>query len=640
MTVMTACRGAALTVLLALPAGVARAAETAAPVHPGAAVYQTHCAACHDQPEAIRTPGLDALRRLNADALRLALSEGVMQQQARGIPRRELFELIDYLAAKEADSGEWLADMMCPAADRGIDLTAPVALPMVGVDAHSTRRLSAVQAGIDSTRLADLELAWAIGFPDTTSLRSSPVIIGDTLFYTPVQTGRLLALDVTRPCVRWVYDAGTQLRTSVSYGEIGPDGRKALVLADRLGRVHAVDPRDGSRIWTVDGRHSDGAAITGAPTLAGDRIIVPVSASGVGHGADPGYECCVEHGAVVALDSASGARLWTYHTMKDAEYTGRVSRVGVKQRGPSGAPIWSTPTVDARRGLVYVTTGQNTSLPATGTSDAVIAIDLVSGQQKWVFQALANDVWIIGCRGPGEASTPNCPSPEESVLKDFDFGAAAVLTRTDGGSEILLAGQKSGDVWALDPDSGALIWNQRLSQGTPLGGVHWGLAVDDRRVFAAINDPAFRVPGFTPRPGISALDIASGEVLWQQPLAADCSPSRRARFERCDERYGFSAAPLVVDRSVIAGTVDGRLYVYDAVTGERVFSYDTLRDFDTVNGVAGNGGAIESHSLFAGAGMVFVGSGYGGFGQPAGNVLLAFRPRDREDDVKESTSGR
>jgi polyvinyl alcohol dehydrogenase (cytochrome) len=146
-------------------------------------------------------------------------------------------------------------------------------------------------------------------------------------------------------------------------------------------------------------------------------------------------------------------------------------------------------------------------------------------------------------------------------------------------------------------------------------------------VFAPINDPQFGAPGFVPQPGMNALDIDSGEVLWQTPVEADCGGGRRARFPLCSQRYGLSAAPLVVDASVIAGAVDGRLYVYDATSGDVVFQYDTLREFATVNGVPGKGGAIDSHSVFAGAGMVFVGSGYGGFGQPAGNVLLAFRPR-------------
>jgi polyvinyl alcohol dehydrogenase (cytochrome) len=196
---------------------------------------------------------------------------------------------------------------------------------------------------------------------------------------------------------------------------------------------------------------------------------------------------------------------------------------------------------------------------------------------------------------------------------------------------VLLAGQKSGDVWALDPDDGSLIWRQTLGQGTPLGGIHWGLAVDGERVFAPVNDPSRDRPGYMPEPGMNALDIDTGDVLWRRPAEPDCSAPRRERYPRCGERYGLSAAPLVVDGSVLAASVDGRLFVFDAATGEVVFRYDTLRDFDTVNGVPGRGGSIDSHSIFAGAGMVFVGSGYGSFGQPQGNVLLAFRPKAERD---------
>lgn len=593
---------------------------------PGALVYRQHCGTCHDQPDVTRAPALAALKKLNAESLLLSLTEGVMQEQGKALSRRELALLVGYLAVKASDSPDWYAGMLCPAGGSAVDADAPAVLPVFGVDRSNTRQMSAAVAGLDSTGLADLELAWALGFPDTSSLRSSPVILGDTLFFTAPQTGRLLALDSQAPCVKWLYDAGTQLRTSVSLVE--REAGRALVLADRRGQVHLVDAATGQRIWVAEGRHSPDAGITGAPIPVAGKIIVPVSGSGVGRGANPEYECCAEHGAVVALDAVTGEKLWTYHTMADATYTGEVSRTGVKLRGPSGAPIWSTPSIDEARGLVYVTTGQNTSLPATSTSDAVLALNLADGTLRWGFQALARDVWNIACRVPWERSGPNCPSPEHSVLKDFDFGAAAMLVRR-GEREVLLAGQKSGDVWALDPDTGKLLWNLRFGQGTALGGVHWGMATDGERLFVPINDP-ISVPGARPEPGMNAVDIDTGAVLWRTPLSADCGASRKARFGQCDSKFGLSAAPLAIDRSVVAGAIDGRLYVFDGATGELVFEYDTLRDFKTVNGVAGKGGAIDSHSVFAGAGMLFVGSGYGGFRQPPGNVLLAFRPRRDE----------
>lgn len=591
--------------------------------HPGRAVYLAHCAACHDQPGETRAPDFAALKQMNAESLWSSLTRGLMQQQGRGLSRRELGALVDYLAAKAADNPDWYAGMRCPPERRAVS-RSPAVMPVVGVDERGSRHLTAAAAGLRSGDMPDLELAWAIGFPDTSVMRSAPVIVGSTMYHSAPQTGRVLALDVREPCVQWIYDAGTSLSSSLSYGLV--DEVPTLIFADRAGQVHAVNAANGEQLWSVEGRHSPDTSVSGAPVFAGERIIVPVSGSGVGRGADPEYECCVEHGAVVALDARTGERLWTWHTMEDATYTGRTSRVGVKLRGPSGAPIWATPTVDRKRGVIYATSGQNTSLPATKTSDAVLAIDLATGTLSWGFQALANDVWIIGCRIPWEQSSPNCPSPEDSVLKDFDFGGSAVLVTLADGRDVLLAGQKSGDVWALDPDDGSLLWNRRFGEGTPLGGVHWGLATDGRRVFAPISDPVTHKEA-RPEPGMNALDIATGEVVWRQSVSADCSAGRRDRFAACDTRYGLSAVPLVVDGSVIAGSVDGRLYVFDAATGEVVFHFDTLRDFETVNGVPGKGGAIDAHSIAAGAGMIFVGSGYGRFGQPPGNVLLAFRPR-------------
>lgn len=631
------CRKALARVATAVALGfihhIASSAEGPAPDpranHPGRAVYQTYCAACHNIP-GTRAPALSALQLMSEQSLRLALTQGVMQQQGSLVPKDKMPLLLEYLAADDADSN-WAAAMMCAASDRNVDLNRPVSLSMFGVDHHNSRRMTARQAGLTSKQLPDLELAWAIGFPQTTSLRSSPVIVGSTMFYAPAQSGKLLALDIETACAKWVYDVGVPVRSSVSYGDIG--SRKALILADTQAQVHVIDARTGERIWKANGRHDATGNITGAPVLYKDRIIVPVSSSGVGAGANPKHECCVGHGAVIALDAATGKRLWIAHTMEDARYTGKTNSIGVKLRGPSGAPIWSTPSIDIKRGLVYATTGQNTSLPATLTSDAVLAIDLANGDMKWTFQALANDVWNLACRADPAQSGPNCPSPADSVLKDYDFGAGAVLARTREGKDIVLAGQKSGDLWALDPQqNGKLLWRQRFGAGTALGGIHWGLAIDSEyRVFAPINDPHFaEVKDYVPEPGMNAVDINTGAVLWRKPVTADCSNGRKERFNLCGEKYGLSAAPLVVDKSVVAGALDGRIYIFDAATGDIVWQYDTLRDFSTVNGIKGQGGGIDSHSVFAGSGMLFVASGYGGFRQPPGNVLLAFRPKSKD----------
>jgi len=595
--------------------------------HAGRAVYEQYCAACHNQP-ATRAPALAALQQMSAQTLRFTLTEGIMRQQGSAVPREHFEQLIGYLAAVDS-SGDWVAGMMCKPDQRAVDLNQPVAMSMVGVDARNSRRLSAQQSGLTSADLRTLELAWAIAFPQTSGLRTSGVIVGSTLFYAPVPTGKVLALDTRSACVKWAYDAPGPLRSSPSYGDIG-GGRMALIFGDARGNVHTVDPKTGVQIWKADARHETFGGITGAPVLVGNRIIVPVSASGVGRGADPKYECCEGHGDVVALDASTGRKLWTAHTMEDAKYTGKVSATGAKQRGPSGAPVWSTPSIDVQRGLVYAGSGQATSLPATNTSDAVLAIDLASGELKWSFQALARDVWHLGCQFDPAKSGPNCPSAADSVLKDYDFGAGVVIGKGRDGRDILLAGQKSGDLWGLDPQArGKVLWRQTFGTGTPLGGIHWGLAIDDERVFAPVNDPLLGEPGFAPQPAMHAVAIESGKVLWSKPVQPDCSNERQQRFALCNERYGLSAAPLVIDKSVVAGATDGRLYIYDAASGDIVWQYDTLRDFPTLNGIEGKGGSIESQSVFAGAGMLFIGSGYGQFGQAPGNVLLAFKPKGK-----------
>ncbi len=587
----------------------------------GKAVYQQYCAACHNAPGTTRAPTLDALQQMSAQTLRFTLTEGIMQQQGSIVPSEQFNDLIDYLAAP-TDDQDWVAGMMCSPDKRAIELNGFVsqfALP------GGVRHLTAEQAGLNNQDLSQLELAWAIGFPNTTSLRSAPVIVGSTLYFTPTPTGKLLAMDTESACVKWAYDAGGQLRTSISYGQVGE--QQALVFAGRTGEVHAISAASGELIWKTDPRHSQRAGITGAPVFAGDRIIVPLSASGVGSGANPRYECCSEHGAVAAISADSGKLLWTYHTMEDAKYTGKLSPTGVKLRGPSGAPIWSTPTVDMKRGLVYVTTGQNTSLPATNTSDAIIALNLNTGEEQWVFQGLANDVWNLACREPWEKSGPNCPNPEDSVLKDYDFGGAAVLAKTKTGADILLAGQKSGEVWAINPDNGELIWNQRFGLGTPLGGNHWGIAIDGERVYVPINDPGFSSAESPLEPGMNALDISTGKVLWRQAAKPACDNGRKERYGVCAEKFGLSATPLAIDSAVISASIDGRVYIHEGESGNLLWQYDTLQDFKTLNGIEGKGGGIDSHSIAAGNGMIFIASGYSGFRQPPGNVLLAFKPK-------------
>ena len=520
----------------------------------------------------------------------------------------------------EVESEEWIADTMCALDNRTINLEQSPSFTFTRSDGNNPRHLDAAQAGLTTDDFPKLELAWALAFPDTSGLRAAPVIVGSTLFYSATDSGRVFALDINSGCAKWVYTADSRLRSSIAYS--GIDESHVLVFSDSAGMIHTVDAQSGERIWIASGQASDNQGmLTGTPVVTGDKVIVPVSGSGVITGGNPNYECCENHGAVTALNLRSGEKLWEYHTMPAAEYTGQVSSTGVKQRGPSGAPIWTTPTVDEKRGQVYVTTGENTSHPTTNTSDAIIALDLETGDSKWVFQALENDMWNFGCSARG----PNCIILEDTNSVDFDFGGPAILVGMPD-RDLLIAGQKSGDLWALDPDTGSLVWNQRIGEGTALGGNHWGIASNFDRAFMTINDP--KGMNGNSKPGIYSYFVGTGEPSWFYEVQPKCNDERSERLRRCESLFGFSATPLSVDGAVITGGLDGRLFVFNSESGELIYEYDTVRDYETINGVEGYGGSIDSHSISAGSGMVFVGSGYGQFRQVPGNVLLAFKPSE------------
>lgn len=664
--------GAGVAVAAALFAAGALQAQSPAPPRaddgsPGAAVYTQYCAVCHNNAEQLRAPNLSNLHALPASQIRFSLTEGVMKAQGGMLSAEQKEQVIAWLAAPAppaavaaaraeetgpsrsppaergagnrqaaarppaaAPDTSWTGPLMCAADRRAVDVAGRKTLTMAGVTPSNARHMTAAQAGLTTAQLSDLEVAWTLNLPQTSGLRVTPVIVGSTMFYAVPQPAMLLALDTKTGCVKWAKPSAAPYRSSPAYGMAGR--RPALFIADQLGALRALDPKTGDEIWATDPRHTKEATITGGPMVHGDKLIVPISVLDVARAQDPKYACCKLHGAVSAVDAATGKVLWTAHTMEDAKPLGRKSSAGVEMFGPSGAPIWSTPAIDARRGLIYAATGENTSPPATKTSDAIMALDIRTGEKKWVFQALERDIWNMSCRGPAN-SGPNCffMKDDESVLKDYDFGAGAIITKKpQGKGDVVLAGQKSGHVWALDPDKGgAVLWQKRFGEGTALGGVHWGIATDGRRVFAPISDPG--VPAAKTAAGLYALDVGTGEVLWSFKATADCENGRAAKVSGCPARYGLSAAPLSVDGALVTGSVDGKVRVFDNATGRVLWTYDTIRDFParTPGGAVGKGGAIDAQSIAAGDGLVFVGSGYGQFNQQAGNVLIAFKPRAR-----------
>ncbi len=594
-------------------------AEDAA--HPGKAIYERTCSACHNNPEATRAPGLASLRLMRRPSLEYTLTVGYMRTQAKGLSAEERNTLMDWLTLGQADFTSWVSTAKCKGDAIKISASAKTAAPTWGVNLHNTRMQTATETGLKKEDFAKLELLWSAAFPQTPTMRSQPVVVGNTLFVVASDAGRMYALDANTGCAKWQYENPGPLRSSISYGEIS-SGKPVIVAGDATGSVVAVDALTGKPVWRTDVRLHEANRVTGTPVIFKGRVYAPLSATEINHAVDESYECCKAQGAVIGLDLKTGKRVWIGRTMDEPRQTQK-SRVGTQMWGPSGAPIWNTPAIDEKRNLLYVGTGEQNSIPFVDTTDAIIAFDLDTGQRRWVFQATARDLWHYACpRGA------NCFGAETGITVDHDFGGSVVIASRADGRDILLSGQKSGAIWALDPDTGKLIWTNRLSKGGANGGVHWGIATDGKRVFAPMNDntkPSDEFP--TAGVALHALDIETGRIAWTTRGAGDCSGDRKERYASCETRFGFSPAPLVVDGAVLQGSVDGILRVFDAETGGELWRYDTMRKFETVNGVPGNGGAVDSSPYVAANGMLYVVSGYARFGESPGNVLLAFRPK-------------
>jgi polyvinyl alcohol dehydrogenase (cytochrome) len=299
--------------------------------------------------------------------------------------------------------------------------------------------------------------------------------------------------------------------------------------------------------------------------------------------------------------------IWKTYTIAEEPQRRGTSTAGVALWGPSGAAIWSPPTVDTRRGLLYVATGNQYSGPAHPASNAIIALDLKTGAVRWSKQVTPNDIYLTGCR----AGNPNCP---EANGPDVDFGSPPMLTRTAAGRDLIVIGQKSGIAFALDPDkNGEIVWEYRAGRGGVLGGIEWGSATDGERAYFAVSDITHPQPG-----GLHAVTLATGQRAWfAAPRPPVCGSGRGCNAAQ-------SAAVTVIPGAVFSGANDGALRVYSTVDGAILWEFDTNREFPTVNGVAARGASMIGPGPVVAGGMVFVSSGYGAFGGRPGNVLLAF----------------
>jgi polyvinyl alcohol dehydrogenase (cytochrome) len=580
----------------------------------GQDVYQRTCASCHEA-RVPRAPDPYILRVMPPSAIYRALTTGAMRIQAQALADEDKRAVAEYLSGRPLSASRELEPPACSGDAAKFDFDATPVNAAWGMDPVNTRYVPSAQAGIDAGNVGRLRLKWALGFEGATKARSQPALAGGAV-YVGSDDGRVFALDRETGCERWSFQAGAEVRTGivVSPWPMGDRASKPVIwFGDLAGSVYAVSALDGSLLWRDRADPHPSTTLTGTPALHGRRLYVPVSSLEEGT-ADGKYACCTFRGSIVAFDALTGKRLWQSYLVPDEAKLTRTSD-GVQHWGPSGIAVWNTPAIDERRGVLYFTTGDNYSSPATSLSDAVIAMDLETGRIRWSFQATANDVWNGTCSLPDPRHCPEEDGP------DFDFGAAAILATARDGRQYVLAGQKSGAVYALEPDSGKLVWTNRVGRGGILAGVYFGMATHGDTVYVPINDaPDGRKYETPAKPGLYALDIHTGKMLWSAP-ASDASCKDRA----AECAPGIGAAITATDDIVFAGAGDGWLRAYDARDGRVLWQYDTMAEVRTVSGGVAKGG-----SMGGGAGPVVHGgsllmpSGYGFAGRMPGNVLLVF----------------
>jgi polyvinyl alcohol dehydrogenase (cytochrome) len=604
-------------------------------------LFDEHCASCHDNP-AMRAPTREALASFSKETVMIALEFGKMQPMAAHLSKQQRGLIAMYLAGTDTTSYDWLEGAQCPQgkampeqADRREFVTS------WGLGNHNQRFVSEALTEINRDNVGSLELAWSFAFPKVGDMRSQPVIIGDTL-YVGDKAKKLYALDRKTGCVHRQADFLTGVRSSITLAQLN-DGRQLLIFADSLATVFAVDPETLDIVWQKQTRLFEKSVVTGTISFHNDRLFVPISSFEVAVTGSPKHVCCKSHGGVIALDANSGDELWQWHATADASLQG-LNADGLEQYGPSGAVVWTTPAVDAKRNRIYFGTGENLSLPATDTSDSIIALEMDSGKLAWRFQATEGDVWNASCLSKGA----NCP---DNPGGDFDFGASVILTQLADGSDVLLAGQKSGEVFALNPDptsaDGEVLWRNRISLGTTNGGIHWGMAVSGQRLIVPVADPERDRPGYVPRPGLYALDINSGDVEWKKPVTRSCefdadkrpliglAAMRAGKKQSLQERYscsfyyGLSSAATATPQLAFSAGLDGRIRAYDIENGEILWQAETAIAFTATNGIQGHGGAIDVPGQVIAGRWLYVLSGYSMFGQLPGNMLLAYKlPED------------
>jgi polyvinyl alcohol dehydrogenase (cytochrome) len=621
-------RRCAVTAILVIANGMAASLALAqAPTRSGEEVFKTTCAVCHmaqqaapvaltpqgpPDPAALRARAVppERLKMFTPEAILNALTNGKMQAQAATLTDAERRTVSEFAAGQTfSAAAAALANSVCKNVKPVTDISRGATWPSWGNGVDNSRFQPKAKGKLTAADLPRLKLKWAFGYANIASARAQPIVAGGRLFAAS-ENRDVHALNPKTGCTYWTYKAEYGVRAALSVGPYKANGKSgtAVFFGDTRTNAYAVDANTGKEIWKTKVDPHAFAGITGAPVFYGGKLFVPVQGiSEEGQGAFNNYACCSFRGNVTALDANSGKILWKTYTVGENKPRGK-NKDGKDVFGPAGGGIWSPPTVDAKRHLVYVATGNGYADPPQPTTDAVLALDIDTGAIKWVRQILPNDAWAMGC----QAKNPDNPACPAELGPDFDFSAPPALIHGKARDYLVLP-QKSGLAFALDPEAqGKIIWQYRIGQGSGLGG-QWGGTSDGEQAYFGTADLLTPTPG-----GMTAVNLESGKLVWHSP----------PQPKLCGTAMGCSAgqgsALTSIPGAVLNSSYDGGVRAYAAKDGSILWQFDTNREYDTVNGVKARGGSMDGGGPVVADGMLYLNSGYGGLIGLPGNVLLAF----------------
>jgi polyvinyl alcohol dehydrogenase (cytochrome) len=590
----------------AMAARQAQAAALARLQAHGEELFNQRCKGCH-MPPVEHAPSRAELAAQFPNVIAEALKTGKMQAMAAGLSETDIGAIAAFVTGQSPDARFDVASEAKNACPTGAKFN-PAGPSWNGWSPDKQNTRVAASTTINAANASKLAVKWAFAYQG--GRYGQPTVVGNRVFVTS-SSGQVYALDKATGCVAWAYKARGSVRVTVSVGRNPRAASGWAAYFGDMGRNQvAVDADTGKELWSVNIDPGPRGILTGAPTLWGDTLYVPLSSFEEGVAGLAAYECCKQRGAVAAIDTATGKIKWKSYTIPTAPAPFKKNAAGTQMYGPAGAAVWSSPTIDPRRGVLYVATGDSYTDVEEHYSDAVEAMDLKTGKIKWAHQMTELDHFLVGC--PPQKPGANCPTPNGP---DFDFGSSPILKHLKTGKDILLAGQKSGQVYGLNPDDGTIVWQTRVGKGSALGGVEWGMAADDAHLYVGIADRGM--------PTLSAFRLTDGALVWRHraPEPARCS------FEgRCGN--GYSGPPSLANGALFGVNQDGHVRAFEAKTGKLLWDYDTAgRRYETVNGVKNQrGGNLDATGITFAGPMAFLMAGFNGASGSSGpdNVLLAF----------------